>query len=72
VCFLRRSSRQRSDGARINIPDRLAPRRAPIRAWRAAREAFGRPPGGQYKDLYRVGDLVTLDATPFLASAPVA
>ena len=68
VCFLRRSSRQRSGGARINIPDRLSPRRAPVRAWRALREAIGRPPPGSYKDLYRVGELVTLDARPFLGS----
>jgi len=68
VCFLRRSSRQRSEGGRINIPDRLAPRRAPIRAWRALREAAGRPPRGSYKDHYRVGDLVTVDARPFLSS----
>jgi glycosyltransferase involved in cell wall biosynthesis len=68
VCFLHRSSRQRSGGARINIPDRLAPRRAPIRAWRALREAAGRPPRGDYKDHYRVGELVTLDARPFLGS----
>ena len=68
VCFLRRSSRQRSGGARINIPDRLAPRRAPVRAWRALREAIGRPPRGSYKNLYRVGDLVTLDARPFLGN----
>jgi glycosyltransferase involved in cell wall biosynthesis len=68
VCFLRRSSRQRADGARINIPDRLTPRRAPVRAWRALREAAGRPPAGAYKDLYRVGELVTVDARPFLGS----
>jgi glycosyltransferase involved in cell wall biosynthesis len=68
VCFLRRTSRQRSGGARINIPDRLAPRRAPIRAWRALREAAGRPPRGSYKDHYRVGELVTVDARPFLSS----
>lgn len=68
VCFLRRSSKQRADGARINIPDRLAPRRAPVRAWRALREAVGWPPAGAYKDLYRVGELVTVDARPFLGS----
>jgi glycosyltransferase involved in cell wall biosynthesis len=68
VCFLRRSSRQRSGGARINIPDRLVPRRAPIRAWRALREALGRPPQGAYKDYYRVGELVTVDARAFLGS----
>ena len=68
VCFLRRSSRQRSGGGRINIPDRLAPRRAPVRAWRALREAIGRPPRGSYKGHYRVGELVTVDARPFLSS----
>jgi glycosyltransferase involved in cell wall biosynthesis len=68
VCFLRRSSRQRFGGARINIPDRLAPRRAPVRAWRALREVLGRPPGGAYKEHYRAGELVTLDARPFLGS----
>jgi glycosyltransferase involved in cell wall biosynthesis len=68
LCFLRRSSRQRSDGARLNIPDRLAPRRAPVRAWRALRESAGRPPAGSYKDHYRVGELVTLDVGDLLAS----
>jgi glycosyltransferase involved in cell wall biosynthesis len=66
VCFLRRSSTQRAGGARLNIPDRLAPRRAPIRAWRALREAVGRPPPGSYKDHYRVGELVTLDVSDIL------
>ena len=68
LCFLRRSSRQAQDGPRMNVPDRTAPRRAPVRAWRAVREAIGRPPAGAYKDLYRVGELVTLDARPFLGS----
>lgn len=66
LCFVRRSSRQANDGPRMNVPDRTAPRRAPIRAWRALREALGSPPAGTYKDLYRVGELVTLDARPFL------
>jgi glycosyltransferase involved in cell wall biosynthesis len=66
VCFLRRSSRQRLAGARLNIPDRLAPRRAPVRAWRALREAAGRPPAGSYKHHYRVGELVTLDVSNIL------
>jgi len=69
LCFLRRSSRQATDGPRMNVPDRTAPRRAPVRAWRALLEAVGRPPTGTYKDLYRVGELVTLDARPFLAPA---
>jgi glycosyltransferase involved in cell wall biosynthesis len=68
VCFLRRSSRQHAEGARINIPDRLAPRRAPVRAWRALREAMGRPPPGSFKDHYRVGELITLDVEKLLAS----
>jgi hypothetical protein len=68
LCFLRRSSRESADGPRMNVPDRTAPRRAPVRAWRALREAVGRPPAGSYKDLYRVGELVTLDARPFLGS----
>ena len=68
TCFLRRSSRQRANGPRMNVPDRTAPRRAPVRAWRALREAGGRPPAGTYKDHYRVGELVTVDAGPFLAS----
>jgi len=66
LCFIRRSSRQREDGPRMNVPDRLAPRRAPIRAWRALREAIGRPPSGSYKDHYRVGELVTLDVSDIL------
>jgi glycosyltransferase involved in cell wall biosynthesis len=66
VCFLRRSSNQRVGGARLNIPDRLSPRRAPVRAWRAVREAVGRPPAGSYKDHYRVGEPVTLDVSDFL------
>ena len=60
VCFLRRSSRQAKAGPRMNVPDRTAPRRAPVRAWRAFLEAIGRPPPGTYKDLYRVGELVTV------------
>ncbi len=68
VCFLRRSSRQRKTGPRMNVPDRTAPRRAPVRAWRAFLEAIGRPPLGSYKDLYRVGELVTLDVGDLLAS----
>jgi hypothetical protein len=69
VCFLRRSSRQAKAGPRMNVPDRTAPRRAPIRAWRAFREAIGRPPMGTYKDLYRVGDLVTMRVDALLHSA---
>jgi len=72
LCFLRRSSTQRTAGARLNIPDRLAPRRAPIRAWRALREAAGRPPAGSYKDHYRVGELVTLDVSDILERASSA
>jgi glycosyltransferase involved in cell wall biosynthesis len=72
LCFLRRSSRQRSDGARLNISDRLAPRRAPVRAWRALREAAGRPPAGLYKDHYRVGELVTLDVGDLLSNTSSA
>jgi hypothetical protein len=68
VCFLRRSSRQKEAGPRMNVPDRTAPRRAPVRAWRAFLEAIGRPPAGTYKDHYRVGDLVTVDVAPLLAS----
>jgi hypothetical protein len=68
VCFLRRSSRQAGDGPRMNVPDRTAPRRAPVRAWRALLEAIGRPPAGTYKGLYRVGELVTVDVAPMLAS----
>jgi glycosyltransferase involved in cell wall biosynthesis len=67
TCFLRRSSRQRGDGARMNVPDRTAPRRAPVRAWRALREAVGRPPAGSYKEHYRVGELVTLDVGELLS-----
>lgn len=66
LCFVRRSSRQRGDGPRMNVPDRTAARRAPIRAWRALREAAGRPPAGSYKDHYRVGELVTLDVSDLL------
>jgi glycosyltransferase involved in cell wall biosynthesis len=66
LCFLRRSSRQLIGGARLNIPDRLAPRRAPVRALRALREAVGRPPAGSFKDHYRVGELVTLDVSDML------
>jgi hypothetical protein len=68
VCFLRRSSRQAGAGPRMNVPDRTAPRRAPVRAWRAFLEAIGRPPLSAYKDLYRVGDLVTVDVAPLLSS----
>jgi glycosyltransferase involved in cell wall biosynthesis len=68
VCFLRRSSRQAKPGARMNVPDRTAPRRAPVRAWRAFLEAIGRPPSGTYKDLYRVGERVTVDVAPLLAT----
>ena len=68
LCFLRRSSTQRGGGARLNIPDRLAPRRAPVRAWRALREAAGRPPAGSYKHHYRVGELVTLEVGDLLSS----
>jgi hypothetical protein len=60
VCFLRRSSRQAKAGPRMNVPDRTAPRRAPVRLWRAFLETIGRPPVGTYKELYRVGDLVTV------------
>jgi hypothetical protein len=68
ACFLRRSSRQTRDGPRMNVPDRTAPRRAPVRAWRALREAVGRPPVGSYKDHYRVGELVTIDVGALLSS----
>jgi glycosyltransferase involved in cell wall biosynthesis len=66
VCFLRRSSRQKEAGPRMNVPDRTAARRAPIRAWRALREALGRPPSGTYKDLYRIGEPVTVDVSAML------
>jgi glycosyltransferase involved in cell wall biosynthesis len=72
LCFLRRSSRQRGDGPRMNVPDRTAPRRTPIRAWRAFREAVGRPPSGSYKDHYRVGELVTLDVSDLLERVSTA
>jgi glycosyltransferase involved in cell wall biosynthesis len=66
LCFIRRSSRQRGGGPRMNVPDRTAPRRAPLRAWRALREVAGRPPVGSYKDHYRVGEVVTLDVGDLL------
>lgn len=72
VCFLRRSTKQRKAGPRINVSDRTAPRRAPIRAFRALREAAGFPPAGRYKDHYRVGDLVTLDVRDMLATPAIA
>jgi hypothetical protein len=68
VCFLRRSSRQAKARSRMNVPDRTAPRRAPIRAWRAFLETIGRPPAGTYKDLYRVGELVTVPVRDLLAA----
>jgi len=72
VCFLRRSSRQRKAGSRLNVSDRTMPRRAPVRAFRALREAAGFPPTGKYKDLYRVGDLVTVDVRDMLGRPAMA
>jgi glycosyltransferase involved in cell wall biosynthesis len=72
VCFLRRSSRQSRAGPRMNVPDRTAPRRAPVRAWRALLEAVGRPPLGTYKELYRVGELVTVSVEGMLDAGQAA
>jgi glycosyltransferase involved in cell wall biosynthesis len=72
VCFLRRSSRQRKSGSRLNVSDRTAPRRAPVRALRALREAAGFPPPGQYKGHYRVGDFVTVDVREMLGAPAMA
>jgi glycosyltransferase involved in cell wall biosynthesis len=72
VCFLRRSSRQRKPGARLNVSDRTAPRRAPVRAFRALREAAGFPPTGTYKHHYRVGDLVTVDVSDIVGRPAMA
>jgi glycosyltransferase involved in cell wall biosynthesis len=72
ACFIRRSSSQRDDSSRMNVSDRTAPRRAPIRAWRALREGAGWPPAGSYKDHYRVGELVTLDVGDLLESVSSA
>jgi hypothetical protein len=65
LCFVRRSSRQRGDGARMNVPDRTQPRRAPVRWWRGAREAAGFPPRGAFKDHYRVGPEVMVSTAGF-------
>jgi len=55
----------------MNVPDRTAPRRAPVRAWRAVREGVGRPPAGTYKDHYRVGELVTVDVADLLGTPEI-
>jgi hypothetical protein len=65
LCFLRRSSRDSRPGPRMNVPDRNKPRRAPVRLWRAAREAAGLPPASEFKDHYRQGGLVQVSTRPF-------
>jgi glycosyltransferase involved in cell wall biosynthesis len=62
VCFLRRSSRDRNDGARPNIGDRTAPARLPFRAWRRLR---GEAPRWKLEH-YREGSLHVVSTEPFL------
>jgi hypothetical protein len=66
VCFLRRSSRERRGGARVNIPDRNAPRRLPKRIWFRLRIAAGVGRSEWKQTHYRTGELVDVDAAPFL------
>jgi glycosyltransferase involved in cell wall biosynthesis len=63
VCFLRRSSLEASSRERPNIRDANTPRRAPVRL---ARTLLRRRARSQWKDHYRQGPVVTVDATPFL------
>ena len=65
VCFLRRSSRERSSKPRPNLYDSARPRRAPVRAVRAAVRALGWRPHAAFKETYKVGDLVTVSAREF-------
>jgi glycosyltransferase involved in cell wall biosynthesis len=62
VCFLRRSSRDRREGARPNIGDRTAPARLPRRAWRRVR---GGAPRWKLEH-YREGPLHVVSTEPFL------
>jgi hypothetical protein len=64
VCFLRRSTRERTARARVNIPDRNAPRRLPRRLWYRALLAAGIEQSA-WKENYRKGEIVAVDAAPF-------
>jgi glycosyltransferase involved in cell wall biosynthesis len=66
VCFVARSSRERKAGARRNIPDMNAPRRAPLRAWTRLRELVGAPAQSPWKlEHYRKGDVVEVPVSEF-------
>jgi len=62
VCFLRRSSREKEPGRRATIRDRQAPARLPVRL---GRRLVGREARPEWKENYRVGELVSVSATPF-------
>jgi hypothetical protein len=65
VCFLRRSSLEAEPGQRVTIRDRQAPARLPLRL---ARRVLRRGPHPIWKENYRVGELVSVPATPFLGT----
>jgi glycosyltransferase involved in cell wall biosynthesis len=65
VCFLRRSSGDRGQLARRNIPDQNAPRPAPRRAWTRVRELARIPEQSSWKNHYRVGPVEVVSAEPF-------
>jgi hypothetical protein len=62
VCFLRRSSRERGNSGRLNISERTAPARLPVRIWRRLRG-----PRPRWKaEHYREGPIQVVPAEPFL------
>jgi hypothetical protein len=62
VCFLRRSSLEEEPGQRVTIRDRQGPARLAVRL---ARRMLRRGPHPMWKENYRVGELVSVRATPF-------
>ena len=62
LCFLRRSSREKEPGRRATIRDQQAPARLPVRL---GRRLVGRAARPDWKENYRVGELVSVSATPF-------
>jgi hypothetical protein len=69
ACFLRRSSLEKRPRARRNIPDRNAPRRAPLRAWSWVRESLGFPEESAWKAHYRKGEPATVSVEGFFPTA---
>lgn len=68
VCFLKRSSRDRTDAPRANVRERHGAARLPRRLWRRARERLGLPEQSDWKLAhYRRGPIVEADVRAFFS-----